>query len=316
MNPGDFQSYTQKIIDNCGKIIVGKDEVIRQVTVSFLCGGHVLLEDVPGTGKTMLLRAFSRTVGGSFKRIQFTPDLLPSDLTGINFYNPKTSEFEFRPGPLFSGMILADEINRATPRTQSALLEAMEEGQITVDGVTRFMQQPFMVMATQNPIESYGTFPLPEAQMDRFFMRLSMGYMEWEQELAVISRPSTVTLVQQLQQVVTVEETMELRQQLHQVHVSADVASYIMDIVQATRKVGVLIGGVSTRGAIALYKAAQVIAAMEGRDYVIPEDVVREAVPVLAHRLTTASGSRRDGEAFLNEVIGKLTVPLEDVTNL
>ena len=316
MNPEMFQNYAQKVLDNCSKIIVGKDEVIRQITVSFLCGGHVLLEDVPGTGKTMLLRAFSRTVGGDFKRIQFTPDLLPSDLTGINFYNPKTGEFEFRPGPLFAGMILADEINRATPRTQSALLEAMEEGQITVDGITRPMQQPFMVMATQNPIESYGTFPLPEAQMDRFFMRLSMGYMEREQELAVIARPSTLTLVEELQQVVTVEETMQLRQQLHQVHVSEDVASYLLDIVQATRRVGVLVGGVSTRGAIALYKAAQVTAAMEGRDYVIPEDVVREAVPVLSHRLTTASGSRADGENFLKEVIAGLTVPLEDVNTL
>ncbi len=162
MNPEKFQLYARKIIDNCGKVIVGKEEVIRQITVSFLCGGHVLLEDVPGTGKTMLFRSFSRTVGGDFKRIQFTPDLLPSDLTGINFYNPKEGQFEFRPGPLFAGMILADEINRATPRTQSALLEAMEEGQITVDGKTYAMQEPYMVMATQNPIESYGTFPLPE----------------------------------------------------------------------------------------------------------------------------------------------------------
>ena len=316
MNPEKFQAYAQKIIDNCSKVIVGKDEVIRQVAVSFLCGGHVLLEDVPGTGKTMLLRAFSRTVGGDFKRIQFTPDLLPSDLTGINFYNPKQGEFEFRPGPLFAGMILADEINRATPRTQSALLEAMEEGQITVDGTSYPMRQPFMVMATQNPIESYGTFPLPEAQMDRFFMRLSMGYMDREQELSVISRPSTLVLVEQLQQVVTVEETLQLRQQLHEVHVSEDVAAYIRDIIQATRKVGVLVGGVSTRGAIALYKAAQVTAAMAGRDYVIPEDVVREALPVLAHRLTTASGSRADGENFLKEVIAGLAVPLEDVSTL
>jgi MoxR-like ATPase len=316
MNPEKFQSYTQKIIDNCGKIIVGKDEVIRQVVVTFLCGGHVLLEDVPGTGKTMLLRAFSKTVGGQFKRVQFTPDLLPSDLTGINFYNPKLGEFEFRPGPLFAGMILADEINRATPRTQSALLEAMEEGQITVDGTTRYMNQPFMVMATQNPIESYGTFPLPEAQMDRFFMRLSMGYMDREQEIAVISRPSTQALVGQLEQVVTVEQTLELRKMLHEVHVSEDVAAYIMDIVQATRKAGALVGGVSTRGAIALYKAAQVTAAMEGRDYVIPEDVVREAIPVLAHRISTASGSRADGEKFLKEVIAGLAVPLEDVKAL
>ena len=316
MDPKKFQEYGKKIIENCGKVIVGKDEVIRQVAVSFLCGGHVLLEDVPGTGKTMLLRAFAKTVGGDFKRIQFTPDLLPSDLTGINFYNPKTGEFEFRPGPLFAGMILADEINRATPRTQSALLESMEEGQITVDGVSRAMQEPFMVMATQNPIESYGTFPLPEAQMDRFFMRLSMGYMEREQEISVISRPSSRVLVEDLQQVVTLEETLQLRQQLHQVHVSQDVVGYIMDIVEATRKVGVLVGGVSTRGAIALYKAAQVTAAMEGRDYVIPEDVIREALPVLTHRLTTASGSRADGENYLRKIVAELAVPLEDVTAL
>ena len=316
MDPKKFQEYGKKIVENCGKVIVGKDEVIRQVAVSFLCGGHVLLEDVPGTGKTMLLRAFAKTVGGDFKRIQFTPDLLPSDLTGINFYNPKTGEFEFRPGPLFAGMILADEINRATPRTQSALLESMEEGQITVDGVSRAMQEPFMVMATQNPIESYGTFPLPEAQMDRFFMRLSMGYMEREQEISVISRPSSRVLVEDLQQVVTLEETMQLRQQLHQVHVSQDVVGYIMDIVEATRKGGVLVGGVSTRGAIALYKAAQVTAAMEGRGYVIPEDVVREALPVLTHRLTTASGSRADGENYLRKIVAELAVPLEDVTAL
>ncbi len=313
MHPEQFQSFAEKVIKNCSKVIVGKDEVIRQVAVTFLCGGHVLLEDVPGTGKTMLLRAFSKTVGGDFKRIQFTPDLLPSDLTGINFYNPKLGEFEFRPGPLFSGMILADEINRATPRTQSALLEAMEEGQITVDGTTRTMAQPFMVMATQNPIESYGTFPLPEAQMDRFFMRLSMGYMEREQEMAVMARPSTQALVQDLEQVVTPDEVLSLRRQIQDVHVSEDVAGFILDIVQATRKQGVLVGGVSTRGAIALYKASQVTAAMEGRDYVIPEDVVKEALPVLAHRLTTASGSRTDGEGFLRDLIASLTVPLEDV---
>lgn len=316
MNPEKFQSYAQKIINNCGKVIVGKEEVIRQIAVSFLYGGHVLLEDVPGTGKTMLFRSFSRTVGGDFKRIQFTPDLLPSDLTGINFYNPKEGQFEFRQGPLFASMILADEINRATPRTQAALLEAMEEGQITVDGTTYPMQKPYMVMATQNPIESYGTFPLPEAQMDRFFMRLSMGYMQREQELAVISRPSTLALVEDLQQVVTPEETLELRRQLHEVYVSEDVASYIMNIVQATRNAGALVGGVSTRGAIALYKAAQVTAAMEGRDFVIPEDVKREAVAVLAHRMTSASGNRGDVEKFLQERIEMLAVPLEDVKNI
>lgn len=313
MKPELFQTYADKIIQNCSRVIVGKEEVIRQIIVSFLCGGHVLLEDVPGTGKTMLLRSFAKSIGGDFKRIQFTPDLLPSDLTGINFYNPKTAEFEFRPGPLFSGMILADEINRATPRTQSALLESMEERQITVDGTTYPMASPFMVMATQNPIESYGTFPLPEAQVDRFFMRLSMGYMTREQELSVIARRSTLTLVEELEQVVTAEETSQLQSQLHEVSVSADVAGYIMDIITATRETGELVTGVSTRGAIALYKAAQVTAAMAGRSFVIPEDIVKEAVPVLAHRVTASSGSRQDAEEYLKRKIKEVAVPLETI---
>ena len=313
MKPELFQTYADKIIQNCSRVIVGKEEVIRQIIVSFLCGGHVLLEDVPGTGKTMLLRSFAKSIGGDFKRIQFTPDLLPSDLTGINFYNPKTAEFEFRPGPLFSGMILADEINRATPRTQSALLESMEERQITVDGTTYPMASPFMVMATQNPIESYGTFPLPEAQVDRFFMRLSMGYMTREQELSVIARRSTLTLVEELEQVVTAEETSQLQSQLHEVSVSADVAGYLMDIITATRETGELVTGVSTRGAIALYKAAQVTAAMAGRSFVIPEDIVKEAVPVLAHRVTASSGSRQDAEEYLKRKIKEVAVPLETI---
>lgn len=316
MEPQLFQDYTARILANCGKVIVGKEEVIRQIVVSFLCGGHVLLEDLPGTGKTMLFRAFAKTVGGDFRRIQFTPDLLPSDLTGINFYNQKTGEFQFRRGPLFASMILADEINRATPRTQAALLESMEERQVTVDGETYPMAVPFMVMATQNPIESYGTFPLPEAQVDRFFMRLSMGYMNREQELAVISRPSTLTLVQELEQVVTYQETAALQKQIQEVAVSDEVAQFILDIVESTRNTGELVSGVSTRGAIALYKAAQVTAAMEGRDYVIPEDVVREAVPVLAHRINATSGARSDAERYLAQKLSGVCVPLEDLEKL
>lgn len=316
MKPEIFQCYAKKIIDNCGKVIVGKDEVIRQIIVSFLCGGHVLLEDLPGTGKTMLFRSFAKTIGGDFRRIQFTPDLLPSDLTGINFYNQKNGEFEFRKGPLFSSMILADEINRATPRTQSALLESMEERQITVDGNTYPMAEPFMVMATQNPIESYGTFPLPEAQVDRFFMRLSMGYMTREQEMAVMARKSTLALVEDLSQVVTMEETALLRNTYSEVHVSDEVAGFIMDIVEATRDTKDLVNGVSTRGAIALYKAAQVTAAIEGRDYVIPEDVVREAIPVLAHRVSASSGSLQDAENYLRRKVKEAVVPLENLETL
>ena len=306
-----FQDYGRRVLENCGKVISGKDDVIRQVLVSFLCGGHVLLEDVPGTGKTMLLRAFSKTVGGDFRRIQFTPDLLPSDLTGINFYNQKTGEFQFRPGPLFAGVVLGDEINRATPRTQSALLEAMEERQVTVDGQTYPMATPFMVMATQNPLESYGTFPLPDAQIDRFFMRLSMGYMTREQEMAVIARPSTLSLVENLEQVVTPEETALLMSQIHQVAVSEDVAGYILDIVTRTRENSSLMAGVSTRGAIALYRASQATAALAGRDYVIPEDVKKEAVPVLAHRL--AASARSSSEEYLTQILNELPVPVEAV---
>ena len=312
MNTQLFQDYTKKVIDNCNQVIVGKDEVIRQVLVSFLCGGHVLLEDVPGTGKTMLLRAFSKTVGGEFNRIQFTPDLLPSDLTGINFYNQKKGEFEFRRGPLFASIILADEINRATPRTQSALLEAMEEHQITVDGQTYAMKEPFMVMATQNPLESYGTFPLPEAQIDRFFMRLSMGYMTREQEMSVIGRRAARDLVEGLKQVVTAEETADLMEAYRQVKVSDEMLGYLMNVIEATRRDKRLMNGVSTRGAIALYQAAQVTAAMEGRDYVIPEDIKKEAVPVLAHRIASASSSRLDAESYLRNLVDEVAVPLEN----
>ena len=302
-----FCDYGKRVIENCSRVIIGKEETIRQVLVSFLCGGHVLLEDVPGTGKTMLLRSFAKTIGGEFKRVQFTPDLLPSDLTGIHFYNQKTGEFQFRPGPLFAGVVLADEINRATPRTQSALLEAMEERQITVDGTTFPMATPFMVMATQNPIESHGTFPLPDAQTDRFFMRLRLGYMTREQELSVMARVSTLVLVEDLKQVVTAEETAACMEQFHQVRVSEDVANYMLDIVDRTRKDSAMLTGVSTRGAMALYKASQVTALFNGRDYVIPEDVKYVAPHVLAHRISA------DGTKLIGQILESVPVPMEQL---
>ena len=272
-----------------------------------------LLEDKPGTGKTMLLRAFARTVGGDFRRVQFTPDLLPSDLTGINFYNQKTGEFEFRPGPLFTNFVLADEINRATPRTQSALLEAMEEKQITVDGVTSRLAEPFMVLATQNPLESFGTFPLPDAQMDRFFMRLSLGYMNREQEMEGLSRPSAQAVLSQLNPVVTPEETVYVRTAYREVKVSDDVKNYLMDIVEATRMQGGFVSGVSTRGALALYQAAQAYAALQGRDYVAPEDVKGLAPAVLCHRVVL--GGSMNAEAAtqrLRKLLSDVEVPLEN----
>ncbi len=308
-----FKENGEKVVESCSKVIVGKEDEIKLIFVSFLCSGHVLLEDVPGTGKTMLLKAFAKTVGSDFKRIQFTPDLLPSDLTGINYYNQKSGEFEFRKGPLFTNIVLADEINRATPRTQSSLLEAMEEAQISVDGTTYPMAEPFFVMATQNPIESYGTFPLPEAQLDRFFMKISLGYMTREQEMAVISRPSSADLLKALTPVLSAEEIKDMKAQFPQVRVHQDVLGYMMDIVEKTRTESRFVTGVSTRGAIALYKASQAKAALEGRDYVIPEDVLAVAPYVLSHRIISKGAeSFADAKLYLNRMIATIPVPMEN----
>ena len=313
MDYRQFKEYGEKVVESCSKVIVGKEEAIKLIFISFLCSGHVLLEDVPGTGKTMLLKAFAKTVGSGFKRIQFTPDLLPSDLTGINYYNQKSGEFEFRKGPLFTNIVLADEINRATPRTQSSLLEAMEEAQITVDGTTYPMAEPFFVMATQNPIESYGTFPLPEAQLDRFFMKISLGYMTRAQEMAVISRPSSADLLKTLIPVLSAEEIKEMKAQFTQVRVHNDVLGYMMDIIEKTRTESRFVTGVSTRGAIAFYKASQAKAALEGRDYVIPEDVLAVAPYVLSHRIISKGAeSFEDAKMYLNRMIAGIPVPMEN----
>lgn len=309
-----FESFRDAVLEPVCSVIVGKREVAQLVLTCFVCSGHVLLEDVPGTGKTMMLRAFSKVLGGKFSRIQFTPDLLPSDLTGIDFYNQKTGEFEFRPGPLFANIVLADEINRATPRTQSSLLEAMEERQISVDGRTYPLEEPFMVMATQNPLESYGTFPLPEAQTDRFFMRLHMGYPDRQEELELIGRPSTAHMINSLQATVTPEDIAYVRENYTQVKFSPVVSGYLMDLVEKTRQDSGFSVGVSTRGAIALYKAAQVTAAFHGRDFVIPEDVKDMAPHVLGHRLSSSSlASSRDVQTYLQKLIAAVPVPTENL---
>lgn len=309
-----FESFRNAVLEPVCSVIVGKREVAQLVLTCFVCSGHVLLEDVPGTGKTMMLRAFSKVLGGKFSRIQFTPDLLPSDLTGIDFYNQKTGEFEFRPGPLFANIVLADEINRATPRTQSSLLEAMEERQISVDGKTYPLEEPFMVMATQNPLESYGTFPLPEAQTDRFFMRLHMGYPDRQEELELIGRPSTAHMINSLQATVTPEDIAYVRENYTQVNFSPVVSGYLMDLVEKTRQDSGFSVGVSTRGAIALYKAAQVTAAFHGRDFVIPEDVKDMAPHVLGHRLSSSSlASSRDVQTYLQKLIAAVPVPTENL---
>ena len=314
MDLNALKDFRERIVGNCSKVIIGKEKEINDVLICFLCSGHVLLEDVPGTGKTILLRTFAKTIGGSFSRIQFTPDVLPSDLTGINYYNQKSGEFEFRPGPLFASMVLADEINRATPRTQSSLLEAMAERQITVDGVTHKMIEPFMIMATQNPLESHGTFPLPDAQTDRFFMRLSLGYMTREEEISVVSGKDTLDILDELEQMTNLDEILRFKAMCREIEVSRDVVDYLMNIIEQTRNDSRIRIGVSPRGAIAAYRAAQAAAGLEGRDFVIPEDIRRLAPRVLAHRLSLAGMSGTGEDLLILEDIIKTTpVPLEDM---
>ena len=294
------------------KIIVGKRRQIDLILMAVLSGGHVLLNDLPGSGKTTLIKTLSLALGCEFKRLQFTPDLLPSDIVGMTVFNQKTGEFQMVKGPVHTNILLADEINRAIPRTQSALLEAMEERQITVDGVTTRLEEPFMVLATQNPLESFGTFPLPDAQLDRFFMRLSLGYMQREQELEVIARPSTQAVLDSLQTLVTPEQTAYVRSAYTEVKVSDDVKNYLMDLVEATRTRSSFAGGVSSRGAIALYKASQALAAVRGREYVIPEDIKELAPAVLCHRLTLGGGMNAEAAAHrMQQLLQSIPVPLE-----
>jgi MoxR-like ATPase len=281
----DFSELAQAVQANVGRVIIGKAEVTELLLVGLLVEGHVLLEDVPGIGKTTLAKALAASLDCSFARIQFTPDLLPSDVTGLNYYNLKRQEFEFRPGPVFSQVLLGDEINRATPRTQSSLLEAMQERQATVDGQTYPLPRPFMVLATQNPIELEGTFPLPEAQLDRFLMQIKLGYPDEAEEDEILLRYQHDDPLAGLGPVISVPDVLALQGRVRQVHVSDDVRHYILRVVRATREHASVDLGVSPRGTLALYKASQALAALRGRDYVIPSDVQHLCPPVLTHRV-------------------------------
>lgn len=286
------QNVGERLLRNVNQVIVGKDPEIQLALLALFCEGHLLIEDVPGVGKTMLARAVSRSIGCKFSRIQFTPDMLPTDVTGVNIFNQKTMEFEFRPGPIMAQLVLADEINRATPKTQSALLESMEERQITVDGVTYPMTRPFLVLATQNPIEYEGTFPLPEAQVDRFMLRIQLGYPNKAQEMDVLGRQSEEHPINQIGQVVTAEELIEVQNAVRTVYVDELIKEYIVSIVQTTREHPDLYLGASPRGSLALFSVARAWAALQGRDYVLPDDVKMLASPALAHRLLVSPSAR------------------------
>ncbi|WP_289142812.1 MoxR family ATPase [uncultured Brevibacillus sp.] len=302
-----------KLIDNIEKVLIGKRSVIEMMVAAVLANGHVLLEDVPGVGKTMLVRALAKSVGGEFKRIQFTPDLLPTDVTGVAIFNQKNLEFEFRQGPLFANVILADEINRTSPKTQSSLLEAMEERSVTVDGVTYRLPEPFFVMATQNPLEYEGTFPLPEAQLDRFLMQLRLGYPSVDEEMRMLSRFSDANPLDQLEPVMTAGELAQLQQQASAVKISEGVKEYIVRLCHRTRDHHHVYLGVSPRGSLALYRASQALAFVRGREYVIPDDV-KELVPLIfAHRMMVKPESRLEGstvERILTAILSETRVPV------
>lgn len=306
--------FARQIIDNVEKVIIGKREQIELLLVAMLCQGHVLLEDVPGTGKTMLARSMAVSMGIDFKRLQCTPDLLPSDITGVSIFLQHESRFDFRPGPLFVNILLADEINRATPRTQSALLEAMQERQVSVDGQPRPLPRPFLVLATQNPIEFEGTFPLPEAQLDRFLMRLKLGYPAMDEERKIIRSQRQGHPIEDIRPVVDGHELLSLSREVSQIHVDKSLEDYILKLVSTTRTHGNLSLGASPRGSLALFKASQALAAVRERNYVIPDDIKKLAPLTLAHRLILKPESQLRGhtpQTVLDEIIGATELPLE-----
>ncbi|MDQ6595570.1 MoxR family ATPase [Bacillus salipaludis] len=304
----------ERILANIEKVMIGKRSVAELSLVSLLAGGHVLLEDVPGVGKTMMVRALAKSVDAKFRRIQFTPDLLPSDVTGISIYNPKEMEFQFRPGPLMGNIILADEINRTSPKTQSALLEGMEEASITIDGVTHRLEKPFFVMATQNPIEYEGTYPLPEAQLDRFLLKMKMGYPDLGEEIEVLNRAQKVPPIDELESVIDLAGLLLLQQEIKEVFIDDTMKRYIVEVVSRTRGHGSVYLGASPRGSIALMKVAQAYAFMYGRDFVLPDDIQYLAPFVLSHRIILKSEAKFEGisaEEVISGIVGRVPVPVQ-----
>ncbi len=311
--PSQSPEWIAQLEANVGRVVLGKSDVVRQCVIALLAGEHLLLEDVPGVGKTLLGKALARSVSGTFRRIQFTPDLLPADITGSSIYDGAARQFTFTQGPVFANILLADEINRTTPRTQSALLEAMGDRQVSADGQTYALPQPFMVIATQNPMEFEGTYPLPESQLDRFLMRISVGYPGREQEMEVLTSHRRGEPVDSLQPALSCQQVLSLQEAVREVKVDESIGRYLLDIAQATRESDDLHVGVSIRGGLALYRAAQALALVEGRDYVVPDDVKRLAVPVLAHRVITKGylhGDQRQAiEALIERLVEETPVP-------
>jgi MoxR-like ATPase len=308
----EARAVAQKIIANVERVIVGKHHEVELAVMALMCQGHALIEDVPGVGKTMLARSIARSAGCEFRRIQFAPDLLPSDITGVSIYNQKTGDFEYRPGPVMSQIVLADEINRATPKTQSALLEAMEERQVTVDGVTRPVPQPFLVMATQNPIEYEGTFPLPEAQLDRFLIRIHLGYPSIHDEVVIMDQQQRVHPVEELPQVSDAQDILRAQKAVREIHVDPLVKQYIASLVEATRRHDSVYLGASPRGSLALYRMCQVRALLDERDFVLPDDAKTLAHPALGHRVIISPAARVKGltaEEVLEECLASVPVP-------
>ncbi len=314
MNNDMLQQQVKKIIQNIEKVMIGKNDVAKLSLVALLAEGHVLLEDVPGVGKTMMVRALAKSVNASFKRIQFTPDLLPSDVLGVSIYNPKEMEFTFRPGPIVGNIILADEINRTSPKTQSALLEGMEEKSVTVDGVTLKLDKPFFVMATQNPIEYEGTYPLPEAQLDRFLIKMKMGYPSINDEIEVLTSSQRISPIEELQPVITLDELRDMHQQVKEIFVEENIKQYIVELASKTRNHRHIYLGASPRASIALMKASQAFAFCSGRDYVIPDDIQYLAPFVFSHRIILKSEARYQGiiaETVIENIISETRVPIK-----